>query len=127
MYSRAPDFDSDDGIESSDGGLKGLQTGVFVGKNTKFGSTGSRRYAGNVSGLLNRANGKKITIADAQRDARGYVLLVWTEPGVALGLAKKPVEEGVVAVVVHVESGQGARGIIGNDSKGSRASIKTSG
>jgi hypothetical protein len=110
MDSRAPDFDSNDRIESSDGGLKGLKTGVFVGKNTKFRRTGGRRYAGlNVSALLNRANGNENTIADAQRNARGYVLLVWTEPGVALGLAKEPVEEGVVAVVVHVESEQGAR------------------
>ena len=26
---------------------------------------------------------------------------IWTKPGVALGLTEEPVEEGVVAVVVH--------------------------
>jgi len=123
MHGRAPDFDSDDGVESSNGGLKGLKTGVFVGKDTKFRSTGGRRYAGNVSALLDRANGNENTIADAQRDTRGYVLLVWTKPGVALGLAKEPVEEGVVAVVVHVERGQGRE--IRKDSNQSTASIKT--
>ena len=29
------------------------------------------------------------------------MFFVWTKPGVALGLAEKPVEEGVVAVIVH--------------------------
>jgi len=64
MHSRAPDFDSNDRIESSDGGLKGLKTGVLVGKDTKFGGTGGRRYAGNVS-ALNRANENENTIANA--------------------------------------------------------------
>ena len=65
MHSRAPDFDSNDGIESSDGSLKGFKTGVFVGKDTKFRGTGSRCFAGNVSALLNRANGNENTIVDA--------------------------------------------------------------
>ena len=47
MYGRAPDFNGNDRIKSSDGALKGLQTGVFVGKDTKFGSAGGRCYAGN--------------------------------------------------------------------------------
>jgi hypothetical protein len=64
MNSRAPDFDSNDRIESSDGGLKGLKTGVLIREDTKFGGTGGRRYAGNMN-ALNRANGNENTIVDA--------------------------------------------------------------
>lgn len=41
------------------------------------------------------------TIGDAKSDTGGDVLFVWPEPSVALSLAKEPVEEGVVTVVVH--------------------------
>jgi hypothetical protein len=46
---------------------------------------------------------KTQTIGHSESNTRGNGGLVWSEPGIALGLPKDPVEQGVVAVVVHRE------------------------
>jgi hypothetical protein len=40
-------------------------------------------------------------VRNAKSDPRGYVLLIRTEPSVALCLSKEPVKKSVVPVVVH--------------------------
>jgi hypothetical protein len=45
-------------------------------------------------------------IRDTKGDTRRDILLVWTEPSIALSLTKNPMKEGVVPVVVHREGGK---------------------
>ena len=91
MDCSAPDLDGDDRVEASDSGLEGLQGRILVRKDAEV-----------RDGVVN--------VRDAKSDAGGDVLLVGAEPGIALGLAEEPVEEGVVPVVVHeVKAGEGGQ------------------
>lgn len=84
MNGRAPDLHRDDGVQTADSSLKRLQVGILVRKDAKL-----------------------RCFVDAESNTRRYIGLVRAEPGITLRLAEKPVEEGVVAVVVHGRKGDG--------------------
>lgn len=86
VYGGGTDLDGDEGVEGGDGGLEWLEGGRLVGEDAELGGE----------------------VGDAEGDAGGDGLFCGAEPGVALCLAEEPVEECVVAVVVHAE--EGARG-----------------
>jgi hypothetical protein len=96
-----PDLYSDDGVKSSNGGLEGLQTGVFIRENAEFGGracvVGVRMKTRKNAPVKKRQTMVRNTEGDTGRN----VLLVWTEPSVALSLTKYPVKECVIPIVVH--------------------------
>lgn len=77
VHSSAPDFDGNQGVQGSDGSLEWLEGGELVGKDAKR------------------------TVVGAETHTWRDGVLVWTKPGVALGLLEDPVEGGIVSVIVH--------------------------
>jgi hypothetical protein len=105
MHSCSSDFDRDERIQRRDGSLEWLEIGVFIGKNAKLGGT-IQVCCIRVSTADRLYRKKNLTIRDAESYARGDLLLVWTEPGIALRLTKNPMKERVVAVIVHGRGGE---------------------
>lgn len=85
MYSRAPDLDGHRRVQPDHGGLEWLECQVLIGKDSVLGESSLG-----------------VGVDDSECDSGGEVVLVWAEPGVALGLLEDVVEEGVVPVVIHL-------------------------
>ena len=85
MYRCTPNLDSHRGVQPHHSRLKRFQSKVLIREHAILWQTSFR-----------------VQVDDAKCDSGGEVVLVWTEPGVALGLFEDVVEERVVAVVVHL-------------------------
>lgn len=80
MDSSASDLHRDGRVEQHDSSFKGLQVQVLVWEHPELWD-----------------------VVDTKSDSRRYVLLVWSEPRISLGLLENVVQEGIVPVVVHRE------------------------